>query len=58
MFRELSITEQQEFREWARENYLPEEHISPIWHPIIQEECQKINQEARQTEVMDHIYND
>jgi len=46
MFRELSKEEEQEFRQWAMENYKPFEHISEVWHPIVQNECVKINKET------------
>lgn len=42
LFRELDPVEQEQFREWARENYKPGEEINPVWHPVVQEECSKI----------------
>jgi hypothetical protein len=45
MFRELSEDEKVSFRAWARENYTPMEPIQGIWHPVVQEECAKINAE-------------
>jgi hypothetical protein len=40
LFRELTVNEAKEFRQWARENYLPEAmEIKPIWHPVTQAEC-------------------
>jgi len=46
MFRQLNEKEKKEFRNWARENYKPYTEIYGLWHPIIQEECVKINQES------------
>lgn len=46
MFRELNKEEEQEFRQWARKNYKPFEPISGVWHPLVQNECVKINEEA------------
>ena len=43
MFRELSEKEQQVYRAWARENYVPLSPILGIWHPVVQEECARIN---------------
>jgi hypothetical protein len=43
LFRQLDEEEIQSFQRWARENYKPFEPIKGIWHPIIQEECAKIN---------------
>ena len=44
LFRDLSEQEEVEYRRWARENYKPFEPISGVWHPVVQEECTKINQ--------------
>jgi hypothetical protein len=46
MFRSLESQEEQEFRKWARDNYKPFDPIKGIWHPIVQEECVKMNKEA------------
>lgn len=43
LFRKLSSEEEQSFRSWAHENYVPFEPIQGIWHPVIQDECAKIN---------------
>jgi hypothetical protein len=43
IFRALKPNEEAKFREWARNNYEPGAEISGIWHPIVQEECVKIN---------------
>lgn len=43
LFNELSESEEQEFRQWARDNYTPLDPIKGIWHPIVQDECTKIN---------------
>lgn len=46
MFRTLGQTEEEAFRLWARDNYQPLQPISGIWHPIVQDECAKINAKA------------
>lgn len=46
MFRHLSPEEETEFRKWARENYKPFDPISGVWHPAVQAECVRMNQEA------------
>jgi hypothetical protein len=46
MFRNLGQSEEEAFRLWARENYKPLGPISGIWHPVVQDECAKINSEA------------
>ncbi len=43
--RELTTKEEIEFRQWARENYIPKTLINPLWHPIVVEECIIINKE-------------
>jgi hypothetical protein len=44
LFRQLSAEDEQAFRQWARDNYKPFEEIDGIWHPVVQDECVKINQ--------------
>jgi len=43
MFRDLSDKEELEFRNWAQLNYKKGENISSIWHPVVVDECNKIN---------------
>lgn len=50
MFRDLDDNEEQEFRQWSRENYEPGSKIEAFWHPVVQDECHKINQERREDE--------
>ena len=45
LFRELEKEEEERFRKWARKNYEPLEPISGVWHPVVQDECRKMNQE-------------
>jgi len=45
LFRILTEEEKKEFRQWARDNYIPLDRISPVWHPEVQDECIKINLE-------------
>jgi len=44
-FRELSQQEEQEFRWWARDNYEPHSEIDGLWHPVVRDECEKMNKE-------------
>ena len=46
MFRNLNAEEEKDFRQWARENYVALEPIKGIWHPVVQDECRKINEEV------------
>jgi len=43
MYRELSNQEVKEFKQWANENYKPNEPIESLWHPVIKQECERIN---------------
>jgi hypothetical protein len=46
LFRDLSPAEETEFRQWARDNYKPTHTIEGVWHPVVQDECRKMNEEA------------
>jgi len=43
LFKQLTENQEAEFRQWARDNYKPFDPIEGIWHPVIQDECAKIN---------------
>lgn len=43
LFKDLNENQENEFRQWARENYQPLTPIEGIWHPVIQDECARIN---------------
>ncbi|HRH44642.1 MAG TPA: hypothetical protein PKY82_23600 [Pyrinomonadaceae bacterium] len=45
MFRRLTEQEKKKFKQWARVNYIPQTEINPVWHPVIQAECDRINEE-------------
>jgi len=47
LFRSLSAEEVKEFREHARENYIPESPINDVWHPVYRHECDKISAESK-----------
>lgn len=47
MFRFLSKEEEAQFRLWARKNYTPFTEISELWHPVVQDECNKMCQEKQ-----------
>jgi hypothetical protein len=42
---DTSADEDKDYRQWAREEYTPEQMIDPTWHPIIVDECIKIIKE-------------
>jgi hypothetical protein len=48
LFKELTPREENEFRAWARREYVPLTPIKGIWHPVVQDECVKMNAEAGQ----------
>ena len=47
MFRDLQPHEEAPFRQWARENYQALTPISGVWHPVVQDECRRINETAQ-----------
>jgi len=46
LFRDLSEEEEAVFRKWAHDNYRAFAEINGTWHPVVQDECVKINIEA------------
>ena len=46
LFKDLLPEEESEFRQWARNNYVCFSNISGIWHPVVQDECRKMNDAA------------
>ena len=45
LFRDLEDSEVEEFKKWARDNYEPLTPIKGVWHPVVQQECVRINEE-------------
>ena len=45
LFRRLDKEEEIEFRQWAKENYQPLSEINGAWHPVVQDECRKMDEE-------------
>lgn len=45
-FRQLSEEEVKQFRQWARENWNPGDEIKMIWHPVVRDECYRIQKEV------------
>lgn len=35
----------EEFREWAREHHKPGNPVSGMWHPVVRDECRRIDAE-------------
>lgn len=46
LYRELDPREETAFREWAHVHYKPFTAIDGCWHPVIQDECRRINEAA------------
>lgn len=46
VFKSVPESEQQDWRDWARDNYSPGNPINPCWHPLVRAECEVINVEA------------
>ena len=47
LFRSLSADEVKEFKKHARENFIPESPVNPVWHPVYRHECDKISAESK-----------
>ena len=45
LFRHLNVSEEKEFRQWAKDNYKPLDPIKGVWHPIVQDECKLMNEQ-------------
>jgi hypothetical protein len=46
IFRKLTEEQAKVYRSWARQKYTLFTPIDGCWHPIVQEECVKMNTEA------------
>ena len=47
LFRQLSEEEEIKFRKWARDNHTPGDEIKEgVWHPVVVEECRKMDLEV------------
>lgn len=42
-FRDIAAAEEAEFRQWARDNYRKGDLVNPVWHPVVRDECGRIN---------------
>ena len=42
LFRDLCEAEEEEFRQWARDNFKAGDTINVVWHPVVQDECRKM----------------
>lgn len=45
MFRKLNKKEEKDFRRWARDNFKLNTEIDDGWHPVVRDECRKMNEE-------------
>lgn len=45
LFKQLTSSEELIYRQWAQRNYEPLTEISGIWHPVVQDECVKMNKQ-------------
>lgn len=46
LFKHLTPEEEGRYRKWARDNYTKFSPISGVWHPVVQDECAKMNAET------------
>jgi len=45
LFKGLSKEDEELFRQWARDNYNAGGEVSGLWHPVIRDECRRIDEE-------------
>lgn len=53
MFRTLDPQEEVTFRKWARDNHQPGDEIDSLWHPVVRDECAKIDAEFEALPISD-----
>ena len=46
LHRKLDEQEMLEFRQWARDNYVPEDERNVIWHPVVLSEMEDMDKES------------
>jgi len=56
-FKTLTADEDKEFRQWARDSWRPGDPISPMWHPVVRDECRTMTEEARRVGASDNNDN-
>jgi hypothetical protein len=44
-FKRLTPEEEKTHRQWARDNYTALQPIEGVWHPVVQDECVRMNEE-------------
>ena len=49
IFKKLSPEEAEHYRKWARDNYEAGNDINILWHPVVREECERINERNKKT---------
>ena len=42
-FKKLDEEETEEYKQWARDNYVVGDKISSVWHPVVVAQCDRIN---------------
>ena len=42
LYKCLNPQEEQEFRQWAKDNFDPNTPANPVWHPVIRDEWKKL----------------
>lgn len=43
-FKDVPEEEYGQWQDWAQMNYIPGEKINPVWHPLVRDECERMNQ--------------
>jgi len=53
-FRKLTSSEEEEFRQWTRDNFNPAEEPEEIWHPVVRDEWRKLLAAVLDNAMEDH----
>ena len=53
VFKVLSVDEETSYCLWARRNHQPGGEINLVWHPMVRNECRKIDTEATREDPTD-----
>jgi hypothetical protein len=54
LFRSLDPAEEKSFRAWAREHHDPGSPVNTLWHPVVRDECERMDREEAARQLHDH----
>ena len=57
-FRDLDKTEEESFRQWARDNWKRGQEPDDVWHPVVRDEWNKLTLIDGAAEATEHFTED